>query len=152
MSRPGVLSSIARGMTAGLAGTGVMTAFQRFVEQPLTGRRDSYAPAEIAEALLPVHPSTPQGRTQLNWAAHFGFGTVWGAAYGLAARSGLQGQRAVHTIFAVLYPVDVLAATALGVYSPRSWSRQDWLVDVVDKYVALQGTSAAYDRLLAPQR
>ena len=139
-------------MTAGLAGTGVMTVFQRLVEQPLTRRPDSYAPAEIAEALLPVRPSTAQGRTQLNWVAHFGFGTVWGAAYGLAARGGLQGQRAVHTIFAVLYPVDVLAATALGVYSPRSWSRQDWLVDVVDKYVALQGTSVAYDRLLAPQR
>jgi len=41
---PGVAASIGRGVVAGLAGTGVMTAFQKFVEMPVTGRGDSYAP------------------------------------------------------------------------------------------------------------
>ena len=152
MPTPGLLSSLTRGVAAGLAGTTVMTAFQRFVEQPVTGRPDSYVPAEIAETLLRLHPGSPQARTRLNWIAHFGFGTVWGAAYGLAARSGLSGQKAVHTVFAVLYPADVLSAMALGVYHPSTWSRQDWVVDVVDKYLALQATGAAHDRLLAPGR
>jgi hypothetical protein len=152
MTRPGAFVSIARGIAAGLVGTAVMTAFQEFVEQPLTGRPDSDAPAAIAEALLPVHPTTPATRTRLNWVAHFGFGTVWGAGYGLAHRAGLRGQRGVHAVFVVLYPVDVLTATALSVYHPGRWTRRDWVVDVLDKYVALQATGLAYDRLLAPER
>ncbi|WP_285289544.1 hypothetical protein [Arthrobacter sp. ISL-65] len=32
------MNSLARGMAAGVAGTVVMTAFQQFVEMPLTGR------------------------------------------------------------------------------------------------------------------
>ena len=150
MVRPSLPSSLARGVAAGLVGTTAMTAFQRLVEQPVTRRPDSFVPAEIAEA-LGVRARTAQGRTRLNWVSHFGFGSVWGAAYGVAARAGLSGQRAVHAVFAVLYPVDVLAATALGVYAPRTWSRQDWVVDVVDKYVALQATGLAYDRALAPR-
>ena len=58
----------------------------------------------------------------------------------------------MHALFAVLYPLDVLGATALGVYHPSTWSRQDWVVDVLDKYVALQATALAYDELLAPGR
>ena len=150
MASPSLPSSLARGVAAGLVGTTAMTAFQRLVEQPVTRRPDSFVPAEIAEA-LGVRARTAQGRTRLNWVSHFGFGSVWGAAYGVAAGAGLAGQRAVHTVFAVLYPVDVLAATALGVYAPRTWSRQDWVVDVVDKYVALQATGLAYDRALAPR-
>ncbi|MGY1841014.1 MULTISPECIES: hypothetical protein [unclassified Modestobacter] len=152
MSTPVLFSSLARGAAAGVAGTAVMTAFQRFVEQPLTGRPDSYAPAEIAEALLPLRPSTPAARTRLNWVSHFGFGTVWGAGHALATRAGLRGQRAVHVVFALGYPADVLAGKALGVYRPSRWSRQDWVVDVVDKYVALQATALVHDRFLAVRR
>ncbi|MGY2079790.1 hypothetical protein [Modestobacter sp. SYSU DS0657] len=152
MSKPSLLSSLARGTGAALAGTTVMTAFQRLVEQPLTGRADSYAPAEIAEALLPVRPSTRAAWTRLNWVAHFGFGTVWGVGHALATRAGLRGQRAVHVVFALGYPADVLAGKALGVYSPSRWNRQDWVVDVVNKYVALQATALVHDRFLAPGR
>ncbi len=36
-----------------------MTAFQKLIEMPVTGRGDSYAPADFAaERVLPVHPST----------------------------------------------------------------------------------------------
>ncbi|MGY1858119.1 hypothetical protein [Modestobacter sp. SYSU DS0290] len=152
MATSGLLSSLARGATAGLAGTAVMTAFQRFVEQPLTGRPDSYAPAAIAEAVLRVRPRTPAGRTRLNWAAHFGFGTVWGGGHALAIRGGLRGQRAVHVVFALGYPADVLAGKLLGVYSPSRWTRQDWVVDVLDKYVALQATAFVSERFLAARR
>ncbi|WP_299959659.1 hypothetical protein [uncultured Modestobacter sp.] len=152
MRSPSVLATLTRGVGAGLAGTAVMTAFQRLVEQPLTRRPDSHAPAEVAEALLPVHSASPAGRTRLNWVAHFGFGTVWGAGHALASRAGLRGQRAVHVVFALGYPADVLLATALGVYHPGRWSRQDWLVDVLDKYVALQATGFVHDRFLVPRR
>ena len=142
-------AALARGTAAGLAGTVVMTAFQELVEMRLTRRGDSYAPAELVEAATGLHPATAAARTRLNWAAHFGFGGVWGAGYGVAARAGLRGQRAVHTVFAVLYPVDVLVATALGVYSPGRWTARDWLVDAGNKYVAAQATGLVHDRLLA---
>ena len=48
-----VPSFLGRGALAGLGGTVVMTAFQKLVEMPLTGRGDSYAPAAFAEKLLP---------------------------------------------------------------------------------------------------
>ena len=38
---------LGRGVLAGLAGTVVMTVFQRLVEMPLTSREDSYAPARF---------------------------------------------------------------------------------------------------------
>lgn len=44
-----VTAALGRGILAGLAGTAVMTAFQKFIEMPLTGRPGSYAPASFAE-------------------------------------------------------------------------------------------------------
>ncbi len=41
---PSPPETIARGIAAGIAGNAVMTAFQKLVEMPLTGRGDSYAP------------------------------------------------------------------------------------------------------------
>lgn len=56
---------VARGILAGIAGTGVMTAFQKWMEMPLTGRGDSYVPAELAERVLPVNPTSAAGRKRL---------------------------------------------------------------------------------------
>ncbi len=133
---------------AGVAGTAVMTAFQKLVEMPISGRETSYAPASFAEKVLPVHPSSRQGRERLNWTTHFALGTMWGSAYGLAARAGLRGPKAVAAVFATVYTADVLLNTALGLYRPSSWSRQDWTVDVIDKLVQAAATGALYDRVL----
>lgn len=143
---------IARGIVAGVAGTVVMTAFQKLVEMPLTKRGDSYAPAMLAERVLPVNPTSAKGRKQLNYAAHFGLGGMWGTAYGVAAAAGLRGQKAVHTVFLTVYPGDVLLSTALGVYHPKDWSIQDWVIDVGEKYVQAQATGFIFDRLLDPAR
>ena len=48
---------LGRSVVPGVAGTVVMTVFQKFAEMPLTGRPDSYAPAELVTAVsheLPV--------------------------------------------------------------------------------------------------
>lgn len=139
-------------MLAGVAGTGVMTTFQKFVEMPLTGRGDSYVPAELAERVFSVRPTTEQGRTALNYVTHFGLGKMWGAAYGVAAARGLRGQRAVNAVFMTVYPGDVLLSTALGVYHPTRWSVQDWVIDVGEKYIQAQATGFIFDRLLDPER
>jgi alcohol dehydrogenase YqhD (iron-dependent ADH family) len=143
---------IARGVVAGIAGTVVMTAWQKLVEMPLTKRADSFAPASFAEKVTPADPDTLQGRRRLNWATHFALGTMWGAAYGIAAAQGLRGQKAVNTVFAIVYAGDVALNTALGLYEPRQWSAKDVAIDVVDKYVQAQGTGAVFDRLLDPAR
>lgn len=127
-----------------------MTLFQKLVEMPITGRADSYAPASFAAKVLPVHPSNEQERQRLNWVTHFALGTLWGSAYGVAAHAGLRGPRAVATVFAAVYTGDVVLNTALGLYQPSRWSRQDWTVDIVDKLVQAAATGVLYDRVLAP--
>ena len=129
-----------------------MTAFQKLVEMPLTGREESFAPADFAETVTPVETKTPAGRRRLNYATHFSLGAMWGAAYGVAALRGLRGQKAVNAVFAVVYAGDVALNTALGLYSPTQWTAKDLVVDVVDKYVQAQGTGVLFDRLLDPAR
>ncbi len=151
-ARPSLLSSVARGVVAGVAGTVVMTAFQLFVEMPISKRGESFATADFAEKVLPVHPTTESGRRALNWATHFALGTVWGAAYGVAAHSGWRGARGIGVVFATVYTGDLLLNTALGLYKPGSWTRQQWTIDLLNKFVQAAGTGIVYDRLLAPAK
>ena len=143
---------LARGAASGVAGTVVMTAFQKLVEMPVTGRPESYAPADLAERVTPLEATTPTGRRRLNLTTHFSLGVTWGAAYAVAASRGLRGQKAVNAVFAVVYTGDVVVNTALGLYHPRRWSVQDVVVDVLDKYVQAQATGLVFDRLLDPER
>ncbi len=150
--KPSTATVLGRGVLAGLAGTVVMTAFQKLVEMPLTHRQDSYAPADFAEKVLPVHPTTAAGWWRLNYTTHFALGGMWGTAYGIAAARGLRGQKAVNTVFAVVYTGDVLLNAALGLYHPSRWTAKDWTIDLVDKYVQAQATGAVFDRVLDPAR
>lgn len=143
---------IGRGVLAGVAGTVVMTAFQRLVEMPVTGRKDSYAPANFAQRILPIHPAGAQARDRLNYVTHLALGGMWGTAYGIAASAGLRGQPAVNAVFATVYTSDVVLNTALGLYRPTRWSAQDWAIDIIDKYVQAQATGQVFDRFLDPAR
>ena len=143
-----VPSFLGRGALAGLGGTVVMTAFQKLVEMPLTGRGDSYAPAAFAERLLPVEVDADSDR--VNLVAHFALGAMMGAVHGLVIRAGMRGQKAVAVTFASVYTGDLLLNTKLGLYEPGSWSKQDWAVDLVDKYVQAAATGAVFERVLSP--
>jgi hypothetical protein len=150
--RANLAANIGCGVLAGVAGTAVMTAFQKAVEMPLSDREDSFAPAKFAERILPVHPTSPEGLKRLNYVTHFALGGMWGTAYGIAATAGLRGQKAVNTVFATVYTGDVLLNVALGLYQPTKWSKQDWTVDLLGKYVQAQATGAVFDRFLDPAR
>ena len=141
-------STLGRGAAAGVAGTAAMTAFQRFVEMPVTGRDESYAPAKLVMKLLPVSPKRKRGRRRLNYAAHFGVGVAWGTGHAaIARRAGLRGQRAVAAVFAVLWAGDVIGNTALGLEKPWEWSAQDLAIDVVDKLLLAEVTGLVFDYL-----
>ena len=137
-------------MLAGVAGSVVMTAFQKLIEMPITGREDSYGPARLAEKVLRVHPSSDAGRKRLNYATHTALGAMWGAAYGVAAHKGLRGARAAAATFAAIYSQDVMTVTVLGLGKPWTWSRQDWTIDIVDKAVNVAATAAIFDGVLNP--
>ncbi len=145
-----LLGFIGRGVVASVAGTAVMTAFQRFVEMPLTGRQDSYAPASFAQKVLPIRADDPEARERLNFVTHYALGAMWGSAYGVAAYAGLRGQKAVAPVFGVVYAGDVLLNTALGLYKPTSWTAQDIVIDVGDKLIQAAATGAIFDRFLDP--
>jgi hypothetical protein len=142
-------ATVGRGVVAGVAGTAVMTAFQKFIEMPITGREESYAPANFAAKILPIEPKDVQERQRLNWVTHFALGAMWGTAFGLAGRAGLHGQKAVAAVFATVYTGDVLLNTALGLYQPSSWSGRDVAIDVIDKLVQAEATGAIFDRMTA---
>ncbi len=145
--QPALRATIGRGVVAGVAGTAVMTAFQKFVEMPITGREESFAPANFAAKILPIEPKNDQERQKLNWVTHFALGAMWGTAFGMAGRAGLHGQKAVAAVFAVVYTGDVLLNTALGLYEPSSWSKGELAVDVIDKLVQAEATGAIFDRI-----
>ncbi len=146
------IKMVGLGMVAGVAGSVVMTLFQKLIEMPITGREASYQPAKLAQKLLPVHPKDDKALTRLNYATHFTLGAMWGAAYGLAASRGLRGTGAVARVFPAIYTNDVVVSTSLGLGKPWKWSRQDLIVDVVDKFVQVAATSIIFDRFLDPAR
>lgn len=141
---PGTM--LARGMAAGLAGTVVMTAFQKLVEMPITGRADSYAPADLAEKLLPLAKKRGSERNLRNYVTHFALGAGWGAARALVGRAGLSGQPAVAAVFGLMYPGDVAIVAGLNLDNPTEWSARDWAIDTVDKFVLALATGIAYER------
>lgn len=143
-------SYLGRGIASGLLGTAVMTVFQKAIEMPVTGRGDSYAPADFAQRVLPLTPGSPAARDRLNYTTHFALGTLWGSAYGVAARLGMSGQRAVAAAFVSVYTTDVLLNTALGLYRPSTWSKRDWAIDVIDKLVQAEATGVIFDNHLRP--
>ena len=144
---PSAKATIARGVIAGLAGTLVMTAFQKFIEMPITGREESFAPANFAAKILQLDPKDDQERQRLNWVTHFALGAMWGSAFGIAGRAGLHGQKAVATVFATVYTGDVLLNTALGLYEPWNWSTRELVIDVIDKLVQAEATGVIFDRI-----
>ncbi len=140
-------ATVGRGVLAGLVGTAVMTAFQKFVEMPITGREESFAPANFATKILPLEPKNDRERQRLNWVTHFALGAMWGSAFGIAGRAGLHGQKAVAAVFATVYTGDVLLNTALGLYEPWNWSSRELVIDVTDKLVQAEATGVIFDRI-----
>ncbi|HSH55655.1 MAG TPA: hypothetical protein VK983_02395 [Candidatus Limnocylindrales bacterium] len=148
----GVANIVGRAVVAGVAGSAVMTAFQKFIEMPLTGREDSDAPAQLAQKVLPVEPKNEKEKTRLNQITHYALGAMWGAAYGVAAYKGLRGPKAVARVFPAIYTNDIITITSLGLAKPWNWTRKETAIDVVDKFVQVMATSFIFDRFLDPKR
>ncbi len=146
----GVTGLTGRGALAGVAGAVVMTAFQRAVEMPLSGRPESAEPLRAIERLTPFKvPRGARRRRAVNYAAHFGIGAAWGAGHAmLARRLDARGLAAAVKVFAILWPADAFGNAAAGVHDwPWRWTGRDAAVDVVDKLILAVATAVVFDRL-----
>lgn len=88
-SKNSPLGSVVRGVAAGAIGTAVMTAGQ-MAYYKITGAQGSQTPAEVGKRVIEgvLHRTVPEEKMEpLNNAMHWGYGTSWGIAYGLAAGS-----------------------------------------------------------------
>jgi hypothetical protein len=92
-ARPTPSRAVVRGLLAGLAGTGVMTAYQTAVLKA-RGSQPSSTPAEVACRIIEgvLQREVPPDRMgELNTAMHVLYGTSWGAPYGILAASRPRG-------------------------------------------------------------
>jgi len=95
-----VRAGVWKGMLAGAGGVAVMTLGEK-LEQRLTGRSDSFMPADTLERLLGLPQRRNSERHLLNLGMHVGQAILLGAWRGLMAEGGLRGARA-YALFAVI--------------------------------------------------
>ena len=81
---------LVRGLVAGAAGVAAMTAAEK-LEQLVTHRPNSFVPGHTLERLLSLPQKPDKDRLWLNWAMHWGQGTLLGTARGLMAARGFRG-------------------------------------------------------------
>jgi hypothetical protein len=148
-----------RGAAAGAAGTTALNAVG-YLDMATRGRAASSTPEQTVEKLaakagvsIPGDPQTRSNRVQgLGPLTGIGAGVGIGALVGLVRALGYRSQPLVGT---GLITVGVLASTngpmtVLGVTDPRTWTRTDWISDVVPHvaYAAVVKTTMdAFDPL-----
>jgi hypothetical protein len=147
-----------RGAAAGAAGTTALNAVT-YLDMAVRGRGSSSTPERMVEKLaatahlpIPGEGDTRQNRVQ-------GLGPLMGlvAGVGVGVLGGLAraaGYRSAKPVGALLTTVGVMIVangpmTALGITDPRTWSRTDWISDVVPHLaygVVVTTTMDAFDR------
>jgi hypothetical protein len=146
-----------RGAAAGAAASTALNAVT-YVDMAVRGRGSSSTPEDTVEALagkahvtVPGDEETRQNRLQgLGPLTGLVAGVGVGVLTGLARAAGFRSQWLVGTL---LTTAGVMVAadgpmTALGVTDPRTWSRTDWVSDVVPHLVygaVLKSTMDAFD-------
>ncbi|WFE99983.1 hypothetical protein [Micromonospora sp. WMMD964] len=139
-----------QGLAAGLAGAAVMTVAEK-VEQRVTGRPDSYVPAQVLARLagLPESSGQQQPRWQ-NLAMHYGQGAVVGVLRSVMAQAGLRGVWASSVFTALRLANDQILENATGVGAPPlTWPRGELAIDVLHKSIYAFATGAVADALAA---
>ncbi len=144
-----MLSTICRGMAAGLAGTVVKTAGEK-LEQALTGRPDSYVPARTLAHLLGLARPDEDSLAR-NWLMHYGTGATAGVVRGLMARANVRGPAASFMHTWIRLATDQTLENAAGTGAPpHTWPVFEQVVDVAHKAVYSFATGLVADRIVAP--
>lgn len=147
----GLGGTLVRGLIAGAAGVAAMTLAEK-VEQALTGRPNSYVPAHVLERLLGLPHRPDEERLGLNWAMHWGQGTLLGVVRALMAEHGVRGPVGSFLFLNLRLLNDQTLENATGVGAPPwTWPLDEQAVDLLHKAIYAYATGAVADYLL-PER
>jgi len=139
--------AIGRGLFAGAFGTAVMTVSST-IEMKLRGREASSAPADAAAKVMGVEPTDDEAKERFSNIVHFGYGTGWGAARGVAGFAGLRGPAAAAAHLAAVWGTELVMLPALDVAPPATkWGLKEVGVDSFHHAVYAAATSIAYEWL-----
>jgi hypothetical protein len=159
-----MVQALLRGVAAGVAGTGAMTAYQLTVAKlqgkplstPVPHRwSDAPAPAQVAKK---VADAVGQGRRftradvpSLTNAMHWLYGVSWGALYGLAGARARPGPVVGGLAFGTgVWSVSYAQLVPLGIYRPPwKYPPQELVLDLSYHLVyglAVAGACAAFER------
>lgn len=142
------LTAVAKGMLAGAAGTGAMTAYQELIAK-LRGGGKSTTPAEVGRRIIRGlfgSDFAEQHIELVNNVVHWAYGTGWGAAYGIVEGS-LRRPRVSHGIAfgLVVWAVSLVELPAIGVAPPpREYPPQELALDASYHLVYGLGVGAAF--------
>lgn len=140
-------TSVGRGLVSGAAGTVVITAIT-MAEGKLRGKEDSTAPADAMGKVLEVEPSTEAGEQKLSNAAHWAYGTAWGAARGVLGSLGLRGAPATLVHFAMVWGSALVMLPSLDIAPPASqWGGKELSLDAFRHFAYSASVSLAYEAM-----
>jgi uncharacterized membrane protein YagU involved in acid resistance len=150
--------AIAKGLVAGVIGTGVMTAYQLGVRK-LRGQRlgtpvprtwkDAPAPAQVAKKAVTLlgrpNTVTKEDVPLVTNLMHWGYGTAWGVAYALIARRTRPHAVAGAAVLgASLWAASYAELAPLGIYEPPwKYPPQELALDLSYHLVYGVGVAAA---------
>ena len=152
MSRSnGLVSTVGRGLAAGLAGTAALT-ISSTIEQKLRGRPPSTAPADAAAKVLGIHSfPSDNAKNAFSNAVHWSYGTGWGAVRALLGRR-LSPAAATAMHLAALWGSEQVMLPALEVAPPVTmWEREEVAIDGFHHLVYATATGISF-RFLSARR
>jgi hypothetical protein len=147
------LAALVRGVVAGAAGTGAMTAAQ-LAYYRATGGSSSDTPAQVGRRIVEgvFRREVPDERMPvLNELMHWLYGTSWGGLYGIVAGSRSRGLRGGLALGTVVWAAGLVELPAMKVAPPPwEWGAASLGTDLGFHLVYGVATSAAHG-LLAPR-
>lgn len=115
-----IVSTIGKGLLAGLVGTAAMTAANT-IEMKLFRRPARMAPTQAAEKLLGMEMSeNGKGVSRVTNPVYWGYGTVWGMARPLLRALGLSSGASTAAHFATVWTSEQALLPALSVAPPSA--------------------------------
>lgn len=137
-------ADVGMGLFAGVVGTAAMTVSST-LEMKIRNRPPSNAPAEAAAKVLGIEPRGDEEQARFSTLVHWGYGTAWGVARGLAGAAGLEGTRATAAHFGAVWGSEQIMLPALGVAPPFwQWGTKEVAIDAFHHLVYAGATSLAY--------
>jgi uncharacterized membrane protein YagU involved in acid resistance len=161
MKRVTLLVVIGRGLVAGAAGTGAMTAAQELAAPPEAGEAASDgadpwgqapAPAQAARRVLAAvfgRPVSPSRIESLTHATHWLYGIGWGVVYGLVQETAVARPLRHGLLFgAGVWGASYLQLVPMGIYKPP-WRYPPRMLALDASYHLVYGSFVvgAYDTL-----